>query len=340
MMRDKCIMLLIMVSVSIFSQNTAISNETLNMALVNLKPGAGVNEGESELISDRLRSELFKTGKVNVMERDQMQEILKEQGFQQSGACTDEACLVQIGQVLGVQCIVVGSLGKLGSMFMVNVRTIDVQTSKIINVVSVDVKGEIEDLVGHLQGIALQLVNGSGDAPPDKASSIVVDKENIVVPKEDTVIQTMPDTTPIIETVPEERVDIGSDTNRNKNRAGVSFVLEVGGKIKHYIDDELYERIVLSDSIGDVIEVFDQEYFSIEMSSLVNLQARFQIKAGPFLNIAVGPGFMAATESYTSNGVLNNNDEVCNSDNSCTRSSSLLLKAPAFFLRTLFSADR
>jgi curli biogenesis system outer membrane secretion channel CsgG len=88
----------------------AADNKKLNIAVTTIKNASGVTEGEVELLADRLRAELFNTGAVNVMEREQMQEILKEQGFQQSGACNDEACLVQMGQMLGVQKLVSGSL--------------------------------------------------------------------------------------------------------------------------------------------------------------------------------------------------------------------------------------
>ena len=64
------------------SLNAASGPAKKNIAVINLKNGSGVTAGESELISDRLRGDLFNTDKVNVMERDQMQEILKEQGFQ------------------------------------------------------------------------------------------------------------------------------------------------------------------------------------------------------------------------------------------------------------------
>ena len=144
-----------------------------NYAVVNLKAGSGVSDGECELISDRIRTELFKTSKVNVMERAQMQEILKEQGFQKSGACTDDACMVELGQMLGVQTLVIGSLGKLGSMFMINIRGIDVQTAQVVKVVSVDIKGGIEEVVDHLREIAQKLVSS------DKVESMQVEEVKI-----------------------------------------------------------------------------------------------------------------------------------------------------------------
>jgi len=137
--------------------------EKLTYAVLPLKSAQGVLPGEADLLTDRLRNELFNTGKVDVMERDQMQEVLKEQGFQKSGACTDEACMVEIGKLLGVRRLVAGSLGKLGGLYMINIRGIDVQSGKIVRAVSKDIKGGIEDVVRILRDIADQLVCNPGE---------------------------------------------------------------------------------------------------------------------------------------------------------------------------------
>jgi len=128
-----------------------------SIAVLTLKNAAEVKQGEAEIISDRLRIELFNTGNVDVMEREQMQTILQEQGFQASGACTDEGCMVELGKLLGVQNMITGSMGKLGNLYLLNVRSIDVKTGKIMRVVSRDIKGDIEEVVGHLSDIAYEL---------------------------------------------------------------------------------------------------------------------------------------------------------------------------------------
>jgi hypothetical protein len=291
----------------VFSQNGTIPDQKVTTALINLKAGNGVNEGESEIISDRLRSELFKTGKVTIMERDQMQEILKEQGFQQSGACTDEACLVEMGQMLGVKHLVVGSLGKLGSMFMVNVRAIDVQTSKVINVVSVDVKGEIEDLVNKLPYIANQLVNETKTddsaqvqtpppevSPEPKEEFEINESETATVATVDTVEKTE-------EKKPEQPKEIGKNKDKNENRFGISFVMEIGGAPRHKatLDTLSDNAVILFDSVGQSLGYYSEENYVHEKTPLINLQVRFQLKMGPFLNMAIAPGLMFATEKYS-----------------------------------------
>lgn len=103
----KMVLILLLSAASLFSQTSKT-----NVAISDLI-GQGIDATSTSIISDRLRTELVKSGQISVLERNAMQEILKEQGFQQTG-CTSDACAIQIGQLLGVSKIVVGSVGKLG----------------------------------------------------------------------------------------------------------------------------------------------------------------------------------------------------------------------------------
>ena len=60
-------------------------------------------------------------------------------------------------RMLGVKRLVVGSIGKLGTMFMVNVRSINIETGKVEKVVSEDVRGNIEDVVAIIPLIARKM---------------------------------------------------------------------------------------------------------------------------------------------------------------------------------------
>jgi Uncharacterized protein involved in formation of curli polymers len=275
------------------SLNAASGTAKKNIAVINLKNGSGVTAGESELISDRLRGDLFNTEKVNVMERDQMQEILKEQGFQASGACTDEACLVQMGQLLGVQLLVTGSLGKVGSMFLVNVRMIDVKTAKIIKVVSADVKGEIDDVVGRLTNIADQLV---GVQTQTSSINEVPSQER---KREEHKIEPQKEGKPEIEKTREEHNNpVATYENevswKNNNRSGIrvswNMLLGPYSESDHYIDYDMYRY-----KTGDnTYPVDDSSFTSVTKPHFSNLQLAFTIKAGPFLTIDIGPGWASA----------------------------------------------
>jgi hypothetical protein len=275
-----------------------------NIAVINLKNSAGVAAGESELISDRLRGDLFNTGKVNVMERDQMQEILKEQGFQASGACNDESCLVQMGQLLGVHSLATGSIGKVGSMFLVNVRMIDVKTAKIVKVVSVDIRGEIEDVVGKLKDIAEQLVS---NAPMPGKTPEVISKgkqeepnlekiqEKKIEPeqhKEEVIEEVRPREEPKPTEPP-----VDPHMQKNKNRSGLQFCLNMFfGRAQEKWHNVYYDAsdIAIKETIRDVDSIFP----SFNSTPFLNLQLLFSIKLGQLFTIDIGTGFSSGTITY------------------------------------------
>jgi hypothetical protein len=106
------------------------SSGMLNMAVSDLTP-QGVSASDAAVIADMLRSELVKDRRFNVVEKQNMEKILTEQAFQQSG-CTSEECAVKIGKLLNVQRMIVGSFGKLMDKYFVNLRVVNVETGAIV----------------------------------------------------------------------------------------------------------------------------------------------------------------------------------------------------------------
>jgi TolB-like protein len=142
------------------------SSAQKSIALADLA-AQGVDPSASSIISDRLRNDLFATGRFTVIERSQMEQILNEQGFQQKG-CTSDACAVEVGQLLGVQYIALGSVGLLGKTYTINVRMIDVRTGKIIRTAAEDCKCEIDDLLKKsVPKIARQLSQSELETKPE-----------------------------------------------------------------------------------------------------------------------------------------------------------------------------
>ena len=122
------------------------AKDTHTIAVVDFE-ARGVPVYEAQIVAERVRAELVQSGIFMIMERGQMESILKEQGFQQSGACGDAACGVQIGQLLSVNEIVTGSLGKLGNMYTLNIKLLDVESGQILLTHNEDVSGKIEDII-------------------------------------------------------------------------------------------------------------------------------------------------------------------------------------------------
>ena len=130
---------------ALFFCNTLLAQSKIYLAVLDLD-AEGISESEARIISERLRSSIFETGKFIVLERDKMNEVLKEQGFQQSGCATNE-CVVEIGRLIGMQQMVVGSIGKIGNLYTFNVRIIDVESGRVLQTAVDDCECPIEEVL-------------------------------------------------------------------------------------------------------------------------------------------------------------------------------------------------
>ncbi|MBI9105068.1 MAG: hypothetical protein JEY99_21820 [Spirochaetales bacterium] len=72
---------------------------------------------------------------------------MAETRFSNSG-CVDESCAIEIGQLLSASEMIVGSLGKLGSRYVINVKLIDIATGRVVTDVS-EMFSDIDELVDN-----------------------------------------------------------------------------------------------------------------------------------------------------------------------------------------------
>ncbi len=119
---------------------------------------------EAATLTDRMMSELVNTNAVIMVERNQMDEILSEQGFQQSG-CTSSECAAEVGALLGVQNMVSGSFGKLGNSYTIDAKMFSVETGATVRAVTKTYKGEVDGLLNVISVVAWELV---GLTPPEE----------------------------------------------------------------------------------------------------------------------------------------------------------------------------
>ena len=124
-----------------------------------------ITGSEARILSDRLRTELLKIGAFNVVDRSAMEEILQEQGFQQTGCVSDE-CIVEVGKLVGVELMVGGSIGKIGTIYTISARMIDVKTGKILSQQSLDCPCPIETLLTESMGEVAAGLSGAKIVKP------------------------------------------------------------------------------------------------------------------------------------------------------------------------------
>ena len=125
--------------------------------------GRGISQLEAQTLTDRFRTSLANAGALRLVERQMMEEVLQEQGFQQTG-CTSDECAVEVGQLLGVQNMIGGAIGRVGRTFTIDMRMFSVQTGENIRTKSVSYGGAVDGLITEIEILAYEI---SGLKAPD-----------------------------------------------------------------------------------------------------------------------------------------------------------------------------
>lgn len=138
----KTFLFLLLISTQLLGQ----TSRRIKIAVIDFNV-SGVGDAAGPILTERFRSELLNTNKFDVMERTRMEEIFKEQGFQQTGACDDNTCVIQAGRMLGVSGIIAGTIGRVGKLYSVSARIINVKTGKIIVSKTEDCECPVENVL-------------------------------------------------------------------------------------------------------------------------------------------------------------------------------------------------
>ena len=119
--------------------------------------GQDVSQTEVQTLSERMRTEIGNTNAVRLIERKAVEKIMQEQGFQQSG-CTSDECAAEVGQLLGVQFMISGSIGKMGKSYTIDCKMFSVETGETVRSKNATHDGDISGLLTEMQIMAWEIV--------------------------------------------------------------------------------------------------------------------------------------------------------------------------------------
>ena len=81
-------------------------------------------------VAEILRTELVRFGEYTVIERGRLDQILKEQAFQHTGAVNTDTA-VNIGNIVGANYVITGSVIKTGNIYIINSRLINAESGVV-----------------------------------------------------------------------------------------------------------------------------------------------------------------------------------------------------------------
>jgi len=92
--------------------------------------GKGVPQEEASIVSEFIRVELNKVRLFNIIERSQIETILKEQKMQYSGVTTEQDA-VQMGKLVNCQKVIIGNVMAIQGSYYVTAKVVNVETGEI-----------------------------------------------------------------------------------------------------------------------------------------------------------------------------------------------------------------
>ena len=100
-----------------------------------------------EIVAEWLITSLVRTGRFDVVERAQLQKILKEQQMGLSGMINQETAS-KVGELLGVKVIITGSVIRVGNDYDINTRLINVEDGSILK--AEKIRGPVLDVIERM----------------------------------------------------------------------------------------------------------------------------------------------------------------------------------------------
>jgi hypothetical protein len=154
-----------MVIVAVLSSTlrAATVDTATTISFYGLKP-IGLPATLAQSLQEHLESTLLLYGRYDVLSRNDMDKILAEHRFQQAGVCSERECLVEAGAILGVDKIVTGTLSRVGSMYNVVLKLIDVGSGRLEYSVNEQYRGPVDSLLAVAEGAMQRLL--VGPTPP------------------------------------------------------------------------------------------------------------------------------------------------------------------------------
>lgn len=115
----------------------------LTLAVIDFEAKNPVTQQEATFATEIFRGHIVKSKIFKIVDKKNMDMILSEQTFQQTGITASEK-IIQMGKILNVQMMITGSFGKMLSRYMITVTLLKVETGEVIYSDNVDFVNDTE----------------------------------------------------------------------------------------------------------------------------------------------------------------------------------------------------
>lgn len=139
----------------------AAPEEPVRLAVMEFTSKGGVTADQMEALADLVQTEIRKHIRIDVMGKNDIRSLLK---FEEQKAllsnCGEDSCYAELGGALGARWVVVGNVSRFGGTYLLNLKLLDSQRSRLAHSVSRTIKGGEEVLLAEVPAAVTELIAG------------------------------------------------------------------------------------------------------------------------------------------------------------------------------------
>lgn len=117
----------------------------LSVAVLDISGKGGIDQSRADLFAILLQDTLRNDLGYKVIGRADVEALLGLEQMKQMMNCEDDKCMAEIGGALGVNELIVGSVGRLGSYLVISLKRVDPNKALVVNQATVKVKDASDD---------------------------------------------------------------------------------------------------------------------------------------------------------------------------------------------------
>jgi formylglycine-generating enzyme required for sulfatase activity len=138
-------------------RTAGLPKKDLKVAILSIQSST-VAKDNLERVSDFIAQEVEKKSSTKVLFLEDIRAMLQSEGMESLLGCFSDSCISQIGNVLGIDAVIVGGLGQLGNNYLFTLKMIDVLRNNVTNRQSVRVTGDISRILDEIPTMVVNIV--------------------------------------------------------------------------------------------------------------------------------------------------------------------------------------
>ncbi len=149
-------------------KKSGLPKKELKVAILSIQSST-VARDNLERVSDYIAQEVEKKSSTKVLFLEDIRAMLQSEGKESLLGCYTDSCISRIGNVLGIDAVIVGGLGQIGSNYLFNLKMIDVLRNHVLNRQNVRVTGDISKILDEIPSMVGKIVE-EGEKMPASAA--------------------------------------------------------------------------------------------------------------------------------------------------------------------------